>query len=205
MKLKSFLILLASIIAVSASAQRKVEQIDPEKQAEKAAEEQQEERSRASRPKWYDDVSFGGNLGGGLGGGGAFFMVQPTAYYRITESTMAGLGVSYYYWSQDFLSYSGVKYTVSDHAYGINLFARQKLFDPVFAHVEYMPLNFKVFNQYTNETKREWVPSLYVGGGINQEISDRSAIYFVILYDVLYKFERSFRGSPIDIRTGFYF
>ncbi|MES2691809.1 MAG: hypothetical protein V4658_15505 [Bacteroidota bacterium] len=205
MKLKYITFVFALISAACVFAQRKVEQIDPEKQAEKAAQQQQADRDKASGPKWYDNVSFGGNLGGGLGSGGAFFMVQPMAFYRITESTMAGLGISYYYWSQDYINSLNQKSTISDNAYGFNIFARQKLFDPVFVHAEYMPLNFKVYNQQSNEINREWVSSLYIGGGINQEISDRSAIYLVVLYDVLYDANRSFRGSPVDIRTGIYF
>lgn len=205
MKIKLLSVAFLLFLAVAAFAQRKVEQIDPEKEEEQKASQKREEQLKASRSRWYDDVSFGGNLGGGISNVGSFFMIQPMAFYRITERSMAGLGVSYYYWSQDFISYTGVKTSVSDHAYGFNLFGRQLLFDPLFVHVEYMPLNFSVYNSFSNEFTRKWVPALYVGGGINQPISDRAGLYLVVLYDLLYDANRSFRGIPFDIRTGFYF
>ena len=100
---------------------------------------------------------------------------------------------------------NNTKLTVSDHAYGLNLFARQQLFDPAFVHIEYMPMNFTVLNRNTGQEKREWVNSFYLGGGINQRFTDRGGIYILVLYDVLYNAERSFRLSPLDVRTGFYF
>jgi hypothetical protein len=198
-----FILIILLAINTSTQAQRKVEQVDPEKQAEQQA--QKSEDARLDKTKWMDNVSFGGNLGGGISSGSSFFMLQPMAFYRFTDNTMAGLGVSYYYWSLEYYTSNNRKDKISDHAYGINLFARQQLFDPVFLHAEYMPLNFKVYNPYNNEINREWVSSLYLGGGINQQISNRSGYYILFLYDVLYNAARSFRGTPIDIRTGFYF
>jgi hypothetical protein len=205
MKLKFLLILTLLSFSTVLFAQRKVEQIDPEKQAEETADKERLEKERSGSPKWRDNVSFGGNLGGGIGNGSSFFMVQPMAFYRFTDRTMAGAGISYYYWSLTYYNSVGAKSTLSDNAYGFNIFGRQQLFDPVFVHVELMPLNFKVYDQKSNEIRREWVPSLYLGGGIRQTTSDRSGFYFVVLYDVLYNEGKSFRGSPIDLRTGFYF
>lgn len=205
-KIKLAVVLISAMISAgSLYAQRKVEQIDPEKEAEQKASEQQAERERRSGPRWYDKVSFGGNLGGGIGSGGSFFTIQPMAFYRITDNTMAGVGLSYYYWSLQYFTSAGSKVSISDNAYGFNLFAQQQLFDPVFLHAELMPLNFSVYNQNNNELERQWISSLYLGGGIRQRISDRSGFYFLVLYDVLYNEYKSFRGSPLDLRTGFYF
>jgi hypothetical protein len=94
---------------------------------------------------------------------------------------------------------------LSDNIYGLNIFARQLIFEPAFVHVEYNPLNFSVFNSTNGDSKRNWVNAFYIGGGINQSISDRSSIYIMILYDVLHDPNRSFRQTPIDFRTGFFF
>jgi hypothetical protein len=185
-------------------AQRKLEQIDPEKKEEQQKEEQQKQASKASRPKWFDKVSFGGNVGGTISNLGSFFTVQPMAFYRFSDVTLAGAGATYYYWSRDFQTTQG-KVSFSDNAYGLNLFARQLLFDPAFVHAEYMPLNFSVYDVNTRDSRREWVSAFYLGGGVNQSISDRSSIYIMILYDVLHDPNKSFRASPLDFRTGFYF
>lgn len=193
--------MLLQLFTLDLLAQRQVEQIDPEK------EEEQKRAASTSRvrPEWMERVSFGGNIGGTIGTNEGFFTAQPTLFYRINDNAMAGAGITYYYWEQQFLLSNNTKLTVSDHAYGLNLFARQQLFDPAFVHIEYMPMNFTVLNRNTGQEKREWVNSFYLGGGINQRFTDRGGIYILVLYDVLYNAERSFRLSPLDVRTGFYF
>lgn len=193
--------MLLQLFTLDLLAQRQVEQIDPEK-------EEEQKRSASTsrvRPLWMENVSFGGNIGGTIGTNAGFFTAQPTLFYRINENAMAGAGITYYYWQQQFILSNNTKFTVSDHAYGLNLFARQQVFDPAFVHVEYMPMNFTVLNRTTGQEKREWVNSIYLGGGINQRFSDRGGVYILVLYDVLYNAERSFRTSPLDVRTGFYF
>lgn len=183
-------------------AQRKIQQIDPEAEEKK----QQAETTESNNSKaWLDNFSYGGNVGAFFGSGGSLVALQPQLFYRITDNSIVGTGLSYYYWQQKYIDIFNKQVTVSDNAYGFNLFGRQQLFDPIFVHAEYMPMNFKVYQPLANDFKREWVSSFYVGGGLNTSISNRSGYYFVVLYDLLYNTQKSFRASPIDIRTGFYF
>lgn len=185
-------------------AQRKLEQIDPEKKEEEKRQKEEQEQAKAGQPKWYENVSFGGNIGGFLSNAGSMVSLQPMAFYRITEKTSAGVGLSYYYWSRTYNLSTG-KITLEDHAYGGNIFARQLLFDQFFAHAEYMPLNYKVYDPNTNRVQREWVSALLIGGGVNQMFGERSGAYVVVLYDVMYDVNKSFSNSPLNIRTGFFF
>ena len=204
MNFKNWILLVFFSLSITVFAQRKLEQIDPEKKEEQQKAHQQKETDRASKPRWTENFSFGGNLGGNISNLGSFITVQPMAFYRFTDLTLAGAGLTYYYWSRDFQTTQG-KVTFSDNAYGLNLFARQLLFEPAFVHTEFMPLNFSVYDVNTRESRREWVSAFYVGGGVNQAISDRASMYIMILYDAMHDPNKSFRSSPLDFRTGFYF
>lgn len=206
MKRKIFLVLSVMLWLGSSNllAQRKLEQIDPERKEEEKRKKEEDERADSGGPKWYENVSFGGNIGGFLSNTGSMLALQPMAFYRFTEKTYAGVGLSYYYWSRTYNSSSG-KITLEDNAYGGNIFARQLLFDQFFVHGEYMPLNYKVYNPNTNRVQREWVSALLVGGGVNQMFSERSGVYLAVLYDLMWDVNKSFNNSPVNIRTGFYF
>lgn len=193
--------ILLQLFTLDLLAQRQVEQIDPEK-------EEEQKRSASTsrvRPLWMENVSFGGNIGGTIGTNAGFFTAQPTLFYRINDNAMAGAGLTYYYWKKEFILSNNAKLAVSDHAYGFNFFARQQLFDPAFVQIEYMPMNFTILDRTTLQESRTWVNSFNIGGGINQRFSERGGAYILILYDLLHNSERSFRQSPIDFRTGFYF
>jgi len=205
MNFKNWFLIISICLSNLVFAQRKLEQIDPEKKEEQQKQEAEKATSRSNRPDWMDKVSFGGNIGGNIASWGSFFVAQPMALYRFTDMTMAGVGGTYMYSSRNYQTTLGQRLTLSDNIYGLNIFARQLLFDPAFAHVEYNPLNFSVFNSTTGDSKRNWVNAFYIGGGINQVVSDRSSIYIMILYDVLHDPNRSFRQTPIDFRTGFFF
>jgi hypothetical protein len=205
MSLKNWFFIIVFFLSNLVFAQRKLEQIDPEKKEEQQKQEAEKTANRSGRSEWMDKVSFGGNIGGNIASWGSFFVAQPMALFRFTDMTMAGFGGTYMYSSRNYQTTLGQRLTLSDNIYGLNIFARQLLFEPAFAHVEYNPLNFSVFNSTSGDSKRNWVNAFYIGGGVNQAISDRSSIYIMILYDVLHDPNRSFRQTPIDFRTGFFF
>lgn len=189
------------LIAQQAQAQRKIKQMDPEKEEQ----EQKEAEYEGGGAKWYDKLSFGGNFGATFGSGFSFLTIQPQVFYRITETTMLGGGFTYYYWQRKYQLLGGGSLEYSDNAYGINAFARQTLFNPVFVHAEYMPMNFKNYDIQTGEYSRKWVNAFYLGGGVQQKFSDRGGYYFMVLYDVLHKDGKSFFSSPFDVRVGVFF
>jgi hypothetical protein len=188
-------------------AQRKVKQMDSDKQA------QEDEAKNYDKKPWREKVSFGGNIGAAFSSGYSQFLLQPMVFYKITDKSIAGAGVTYIYWSQKYILNNGST-TVSDNVYGLNFLMRQLLFGPVYAQVEYVPINFTSYNYFGN-SKRVWSNSLYVGGGY-QQMSGRTGYYISILYDVLWKesypnpidpnqYNTTFYPSPVRFSVGFMF
>jgi hypothetical protein len=193
------LILLALLCCPgSVWAQRRMKQMDSEKQ------EQEDKAKEYESEPWYDKLRFGGNVGASFGSGYTAVLLQPLAFYQLREKTMVGAGVTYYYWSYKVILNNGQTKSISDNAYGFNLFSRQVLFDPIFAHVEWNPMNYTFYDRLNGEEKRIWKSSLFVGGGI-QQTAGRGGFYLMFLYDVLWNKDKSFSPIPYDIRMGFYF
>lgn len=192
------------LVSVQGYSQRKLEQMDPEKQEETKKAQDQEERRKAAGPKWYDKMNFGGSASMFFSSVGSQFSIQPFALYNITEKLAGGAGFSYYYYSINYNTSTGTQ-TLSNNAYGANLFSRLKVFDEFFLQAEYMPMNTSIYKPLTNTSERQWVDAFLVGGGQLQPFSDRAGGYFVILYDLMYNEQRSFSPSPLHIRLGLYF
>ena len=206
MQFKYSILVLTCCLALANSlyAQRKVEQLDPEKTEEAKQKQAQNEKEDAKLPKWFDKLSYGGNVGAYFSSGGSMVNLQPTLFYRYTDNTIGGIGGSYYYWSRTYATSAGNQ-TYSDDAFGFNLFVRQIVFDGIFAHAEYMPLNYNVYDASTRKISKQWVDAFLVGGGTNNATSKRSGFYFAVLYDLLYDANKSLSATPLHLRTGFYF
>lgn len=142
-------------------------------------------------------VFFGGNIGGvSFSSQGTYIDLSPHIGYRFTEKFSAGTGFIYQYISQ-----SGLE----AHNYGGKLFARYLIWRGVFAHTEYQQLNMKYFYVDKNQniySKRRWVGSMFLGGGLQQNLGGNSTIYVMGLYDVLYKSEYSPHSNPFYFTMG---
>ena len=66
MNFKSRILLVFFCLTNTVFAQRKLEQIDPEKKEEQQKVQQQKEADRSSNTRWKENFSFGGNLGGNI-------------------------------------------------------------------------------------------------------------------------------------------
>jgi len=198
------------LISTDLIAQRKIKQMDPQKEQLQKDAEASEEVPLSER------LTYGGNFWITFSNLYSQVYLQPLIGYKVNNDFIAGAGLTYIYWSQDFTYSSGggtYKTSISDNIFGLNFFGRHRIIDPIFAHVEYQPMNFTSYNLYL-ENKRIWTNALYLGGGINQSIgSSGSGAYFMVLYDVLWQdrspdpksFSKSFYMSPWSIRAGFLF
>ena len=122
--------------------------------------------------------------------------ISPAVGYRITNSFAAGVGITYQYVNFDIGDFSS-------HTYGGRVFARQMLSRQLFAMAEYESLNTKVYNPLDKSIDREWVPGLFIGGGLFQPIGKRSGFTISVLYNVLFENLRSPYNSPWVVRAGF--
>ena len=190
-----------------ATAQRKIREMDPQK-----AEQDQAARDyEKNTSPWTDRLTYGGNFWISGGSGSLFIYLQPLVGYKVNENLIAGGGVTYIYWSQRRLLSNGKYLDLNDNAFGLNLFARHTVFGPVFAHIEYMPMNFTTSNR-VGDSQRIWANALFLGGGYNQSVGGMGG-YILVLYDVLWQsdpvsitaFRKSFYQSPWNIRFGVMF
>lgn len=157
-----------------------------------------------------------------FGMGNGFFNagLTPVFGYRITDNFSAGIGFGYQYFrikennlvitdpntgAQEFRP-------LNANIYSPSVWTRYVIWNNIFAHVEY---EHNIFNQtyYDNDFTQYGtvpvvkvkesinVPSLLVGGGLRQPISDRTSFIIMGLYDVLQEKNSPYRNT-LAIRLG---
>lgn len=167
----------------------------------------------ASRKKTGFDASrivFGGGFGFGFGNV-TNISISPIVGYRVSDRFSAGVGMGYQYLRvknyselRD-ASNNPVYKPLTGSLYSPSVWMRYVLWNNIFAHIEYEH-NFITQRQYRNnnsiymgaieEVKLNVnAPSLLVGAGIRQPVSDRVSILFQGLYDVLQDKNSPYRGG----------
>jgi long-subunit fatty acid transport protein len=146
---------------------------------------------------FFDRVYLGGNFGAQFGTV-TFVDLSPLAGYMITPKLSAGVGVTY--------QYINYKYYNSSYSnYGWRTFVRRNVGRQLFVHGEFENLNLQ-FYDVNNDLVRQWVPGLFVGGGLFQPIGRGGGGFMIsALYNLLYDQNRSPYYSPIVLRVGFTF
>ena len=191
-------ILSAAFLINTAFAQRKTPELDKQK----VEEQKQANETYGSNDSWKDKMIYGGNIGGSLGNVSSFFMIQPMVGYKITDKFQAGLCPLYIYSSRTYQFSSGKNFTQSINAYGPGVFGRYLINDNIFAHVEYLGLSYKIYDELSGLDVSKFSNSAFVGGGY---MPGGTGVYIVVLYDLLYNSQTSFYSNPLDIRIGFVF
>lgn len=181
-----------------AFAQRKTPELDKQK----VEEQKQANETYGSNDSWKDRLIYGGNIGGSLGNVSSFFMIQPMVGYKITDKFQAGLCPLYIYSSRTYQFTSGKNFTQSVNAFGPGVFGRYLINDNIFAHVEYLGLSYKIYDELSGLDVSKFSNSAFVGGGY---MPGGTGVYIVVLYDLLYDSKTSFYSNPLDIRIGFVF
>jgi hypothetical protein len=133
---------------------------------------------------------------GGLGFGtnslyGTYFSigVSPQVGYMLTKNLSTGLAFEYQYTSYSDL---GLK----NHMYGWYPFARYNIRN-FFLQADYDW--YSIDNILTAETDREILDRFFVGAGYTSRGGGRSAVNFLVSYDLLYTNTSRF-SSPLSIR-----
>jgi hypothetical protein len=191
-------ILSAAFLINTAFAQRKTPELDKQK----VEEQKQANETYGSNDSWKDKMIYGGNIGGSLGNVSSFFMIQPMVGYKITDKFQAGLCPLYIYSSRTYQFTSGKNFTQSINAFGPGVFSRYLINDNIFAHVEYLGLSYKIYDELSGLDVSKFSNSAFVGGGY---MPGGTGVYIVVLYDLLYDSKTSFYSNPLDIRIGFVF
>lgn len=154
-----------------------------------------------SKPSFKSRLRFGGNIGASFGSNISFVQLAPAVGYAVTENTILGVGLTYYYqWYKN----SGFP---ARHMYGGRIFARQYLLrdlfnnnGALFIHAEYEPLSVPFYNVNTEKTTRKIVNTVYLGGGVMINHFTISALYIVNYDD-----DQPLYADPFQIRLGVFF
>jgi hypothetical protein len=154
----------------------------------------QDDGSSQGRQPIWDKLSLGGNFNLQFGNI-TFIDVSPLVGYRVTNRFTVGPGFTYRY-----LRFRGFE---GSSIYGGRVFARHMIGQQFFAHAEYESLNAEFVQN--EQLVRNWVPGLFVGGGIFQPIGSRSGVTLSALYNLMYDSLRSPYNNPWVINVGFMF
>ena len=180
-------------------AQRKTRELDTQKQDE----QKKADDTYGKNDSWKDKMFYGGNFDIRFGNDYSILLIQPIVGYKLTEKFQVGLDPLYIYSSQTFKDYiTGANFKLSVNAYGSGLFCRFLINENIFAHAEYMGLNFNTYSESTGKNISKFTNSMYVGGGY---MPGGSGVYFMALYDLLYDSKSSLYRDPIVLRVGFVF
>jgi hypothetical protein len=68
--------------------------------------------------------------------------------------------------------------------FGISFFARRRFFRKLYAHIEYAEMSYKLYDSM-GESQRNWIPFLYLGGGISLPITKRASVNAEVLWDLI--------------------
>jgi hypothetical protein len=144
------------------------------------------------KPSFTDRLIFGGGLGLQFGTV-TFIDVSPVVGYRITEKLEAGIGATYkYYKYNDFYvdATTGQKIDLKSHMFGGSIYTRYHLLKNLFAHVEYERLKYNYDDIYSSggqiirDPIHTYINSLFVGGGLRQQISANSYLFIMALWNL---------------------
>ncbi len=157
--------------------------------------EQTEKKKVKKQPiptRWF----VGGMIGAGFSSYSSYVELAPIIGYKITPAFQVGVRITYifnsYVINRGYVNESRVQL----HHYGASVFARYIFFKGLFGQVEYEALSFDYYND-----ERQWINSLFIGGGYYQDIGGRAFMSIAILFNVLDNINSPYT-NPI-IRIGF--
>jgi hypothetical protein len=140
-----------------------------------------------------EKIAVGGTFGLWIGGG-VYFSISPDISYHFNQWVALGIGGTY---NLDYNNY----YRISNHMFGIRVFAESHLFNIVGVYVAYEAINLDnyIYSQKIND--RIWANNLSFGGGFYQRIG-RFSTYAYLLYNVC---DKEAYMNDISIKAGFNF
>jgi hypothetical protein len=163
----------------------------------------QPEKSNAEDPgNFWKNLQYGGVFGMAFGTI-TFIEASPRVFYNLDEKNVLGIGGTFIY-----NNFKTQNIDITSTVYGGQLFYSRILSQTFFAHSEFEMINITPWSQINlpeNARQREWVPGIYLGGGIRQSVGTNSFIYIYGLYNLLYDNDLSIQPRPWLIRAGFAF
>jgi hypothetical protein len=174
-----FNILLPFFLSINAQDSTQVEQPEPTQAIEQATDAAPAPAPKKQKAPIKDKIYFGGYVNLSFGSY-TVIGIEPMIGYKLTPKLSLGIKIRY-----DYISDKRYEPTRSYSNYGGSVFARYRVVQPLYLHVEYAAINYEYFNNITLESQREWVPFLFVGAGYSQRMGGNAWLNAQILFDVL--------------------
>jgi len=164
---------------------------------------QPETKTKKDEFKMQKRLYLGGGLGFGISSYSTNIMIAPVLAYRLTPDIDVGtrFNYNYYRYNDDFVKFS-------TNNYGIGFFSRYYLFffNDLFIHAEYEALNYdRVVDITTNNEvikERDWVSSLFLGGGYRQWVGGNTFVGMSVLFNLLDTYESPYANPIFRIGVG---
>jgi hypothetical protein len=134
---------------------------------------------------------FGGNFSLWFGNS-TLLDISPLAAYKITEKAHIGIGGTYRYYNDPYISTS---------VYGGRAFFRYMLFESIYAHVEYESLSVEY--PQNGKLTRDFVSAALLGATYRSMISEHFYSTMSVFYNTNYVQKISPYANPLVIRIGF--
>ncbi len=186
--MRNFIILILLLVSSSSFCQ------DPGSTGEIS---EKKEKENSDKPSVRDRMFFGGSFGARFGDY-TLFNISPIVGYKLSSTFSVGGGIIYQY-SEDKV------YHYSANNYGGRLFGIAKVYEPLFAQLEYEYLMYKYNGPFDDDVSGDY-SSLFGGGGIAQPISQNLFFTATALYNFTYQnnYSGAYRpyNSPWVIRVG---
>ncbi|NOX86299.1 MAG: hypothetical protein GXO86_10110 [Chlorobi bacterium] len=148
---------------------------------------------KKKKKKDYYPWFVGGMFGAGFSSISAYVQISPIIGYKITPAFHVGTRLTYIFNSFEVAPNQRENF----HDYGASIFARYVFFKGLFGQVEYEALSY----QYWDKSGRDWINSLFIGGGYYMNMGGRGFASIALMFNVLDN-EYSPYTNPI-IRIGF--
>ncbi len=122
--------------------------------------------------------------------------IWPLVGYKVAPKLSVGLQPGYEYLKYN--SYYGGEFETSN--YGLRVFSRYRVIPQAYVHAEYATINYgwQSYNSAGDIVEtRDWVPFLFLGGGVSQKMGGSTYAYVQILFDVINNENSPYRnGEP---------
>ena len=142
--------------------------------------------AKKSEFKMQKRLYVGGGIGFGISSYATSLIIAPLVGYRLSPSIDIGarFTYNYYRYNDDFIKFS-------TNNYGAGFYTRYYLFffNDLFIHAEYEALNYEYADDVLPNGEvikvREWVSSLFLGGGYRQWIGQNAFVGITVLWNIL--------------------
>jgi len=133
--------------------------------------------------KWY----YGGNIGFSFWNDYFYLGVYPLVGYKVTPKLSLGAKVGYAYISDDRYEPAPALNTSN---YGGSLFSRFRVIPQIYLHAEFAYWSYENVSSYNRDentyiTERYWIPFLFLGGGLSQQLGPNTWAFVEVLFDVI--------------------